>query len=184
MCPFTYHRLEVSANNEHLFIRKKTSLKPDEIATLWDAKLEKSKSLLKFLRINPDLNHLRFYWKDCINYKIVNPGVKCDWPYPEEATVKSRARMNAIAQLMQGIREWYLSARRMCLSQNKRNSKINIFDFIRCPTCRSDNLAPPFFSLSKQLYCLNCDTTYKISEGVPKLFPANIDEFNKSRINS
>lgn len=142
MCPFTYHRLEVSANNERLFIRKKTSWKPDEIATHWDAKLVKSKSLLKYLRINPDLNHLRFYWKDRIDYTIVNPRDECDWPYPEEAFVNSRARMNSIAQLMQGIRKWYLNVRRMCLSQNKRNSKINLFDFIRCPTCRSDNLVP------------------------------------------
>lgn len=41
MCAFTYHRLEVSANKERLFIRKKPSWKPDEIAMLWDVRLAK-----------------------------------------------------------------------------------------------------------------------------------------------
>jgi SAM-dependent methyltransferase len=48
MCAFTYHRLEVSAHNEKLFIRKKPNWKPDEIAMLWDVKLANSKPLSDF----------------------------------------------------------------------------------------------------------------------------------------
>ena len=181
MCAFTYHRLEVSANKEKLFIRKKASWKPDEIATLWDVKLAKSKPLLAFLRINPDLNHLRFYWKDHIDYEIVNPKTDAEWPYPVEASVNSRTRMTSKFSVMQKVREWYLNARRILLSQNKRNTYIDIFKLVRCPTCHSDNLEK---TLPHLLSCPQCNTNYEISKGVPKLFPASIDDFNKSRINN
>lgn len=181
MCAFTYHRLEVSANMEKLFIRKKPSWKPDEIATLWDVKLAKSKPLFDFLRINPDLNHLRFYWKNNIDYEVVNPETNAEWPYPVEATVNSQARMSSNVSFMQSVREWYLSARRVLFSQNKRNANINIFELIRCPSCHSEQIGiPP--PASQALSCPQCNTTYEISQGVPKLFPANIDEFNKTRI--
>jgi uncharacterized protein YbaR (Trm112 family)/SAM-dependent methyltransferase len=182
MCAFTYHRLEVSANMEKLFIRKKPCWKPDEIATLWDAKLAKSKPLFDFLRINPDLNHLRFYWKDHIEYEIVNPETNAEWPYPVEASLNSQTRMNANISVMQSAREWYLNTRRKLLSQKKRNANIDILKLVRCPTCHSDKLElpPPH---SQVLCCPKCKTTYEISQGVPKLFPANIDEFNKTRIN-
>jgi SAM-dependent methyltransferase len=181
MCAFTYHRLEVSANREKLFIRKKPSWKPDEIATLWDLKLAKSKPLFDFLRINPDLNHLRFYWKDKIDYEIVNPQTNAEWPYPIEAALNSQARMSSNVSFMQSVRGWYLYVRRALLSQNKRNSNLNIFELIRCPSCHSEKIeiAPPAL---QTLSCLNCNATYGVSKEVPKLFPANIDNFNKTRI--
>jgi len=181
MCAFTYHRLEVSANREKLFIRKKPSWKPDEIATLWDLKLAKSKPLFEFLRINPDLNHLRFYWKDKIDYEIVNPQTNAEWPYPIEATFNSQARMSSNVSFMQSVREWYLYLRRALLSQNKRNSNINIFELIRCPSCHSEKIGIPPPAL-QTLSCLHCNATYEVSKEVPKLFPANIDKFNKTRI--
>jgi uncharacterized protein YbaR (Trm112 family)/SAM-dependent methyltransferase len=181
MCAFTYHRLEVSANKEKLFIRKKPSWKPDEIATLWDVKLANSKPLLNCLRINPDLNHLRFYWKDHIDYEIANPETNAEWSYPEEASVNSQARMTSNLSFMQRVREWYLYTRRKLLSQNKRNANINLIELIRCPTCHSEKLelSPTVIEV---LHCPRCKTTYKISQGVPKLFPANIDDFNKLKI--
>jgi len=143
MCAFTYHRLEVSANKEKLFVRKKPSWKPDEIATLWDVKLAKSKPLFDFLIINPDLNHLRFYWKDRIDYEIANPETNAEWPYPEEASVNSQARIISNVTFAQRIREWYLSTRRKLLSQNARNININILELVRCPTCHYDKLELP-----------------------------------------
>jgi uncharacterized protein YbaR (Trm112 family) len=181
MCAFTYHRLEVSANKEKLFIRKKPSWKPDEIATLWDVKLANSKPLLNCLRINPDLNHLRFYWKDHIDYEIANPETNAEWSYPEGASVNSQARMHSNLTFMQRVREWYLNARRKFLSQNKRNANINLIELIRCPTCHAEKLELSL-TVIEVLRCSRCKTTYKISQGVPKLFPANIDDFNKLRI--
>jgi len=112
MCAFTYHRLEVSANKEKLFIRKKPSWKPDEIATLWDVKLAKSKALFDFLRINPDLNHLRFYWNDTIDFEIVNPECDSSWPYPEEAENNRQERDRQKTSFTTMLRDLYLVSRR------------------------------------------------------------------------
>jgi uncharacterized protein YbaR (Trm112 family)/SAM-dependent methyltransferase len=183
MCAFTYHRLEVSAVMDKLYIRKKPSWKPEEIAILWDVKLAKSKSLYNFLRVNPDLNHLRFYWKDQINYEIVNPSTNAEWSYPEEASINLKARLRTNTSFTHTVREWYLNVRRNIFSQNSRNSRINIYELIRCPTCHGERLevGQPAAQL---LVCLECNTTYPISLGVPKLFPANIGMFNQSRINN
>lgn len=188
MCAFTYHRLEVSANQEKLFVRKKPSWKPDEIATLWDVKLATSKQLFDFLRINPDLNHLRFYWKDHIDYEIANTETSAEWPYPEEASINSNALISSNVTFVQRVRKWYLSTRRKLLSQKTRNANINILELVRCPTCHYDKLElaprPPHRNggLSQSLCCPKCKTIYEFSNGVPKLFPVHIDEFNKSRI--
>ena len=140
MCAFTYHRLEVSADKDKLFIRKKPCWKPDEIAKLWDVKLAESKPLFDFLRINPDLNHLRFYWNDTIDFEIVNPQCNASWPYPVEAINKRQGHANLKASLISMIREFYLFSRRWQLSQNARNKKLDIYGLIRCPSCHSDNL--------------------------------------------
>jgi SAM-dependent methyltransferase len=180
MVPFTYHRLEVSADKEKLLIRKKSSWKPDEIATLWEAKLSSSKPLRKFLRINPDLNTLRFYWKNYIDFKVINPEVNADWPYPSEAFINSDAQLNSNISLSQMIREYYLSARRKLFSQNRRNININIYELIRCPTCYSENIE--FSRSPSEIFCPNCKTNYEISNGIPKLFPLNIDAFDIRKI--
>jgi SAM-dependent methyltransferase len=138
MCAFTYHRLEVSANKEKLFIRKKPSWKPDEIATLWDVKLAKSKALFDFLRINPDLNHLRFYWNDTIDFEIVNPECDSSWPYPEEAENNRQERDRQKTSFTTMLRDLYLVSRRWLLSQNARNRNLDIYSLIRCPACHSD----------------------------------------------
>lgn len=112
MCAFIYHRLEVSVNQERLFIRKKPSWKPDEIAVLWDVKLASPKSLFDFLRVNPDLNHLRFYRKDDNDYEIVNSGTKADWPYPDEAIkYKKKVRISSTELIITKLRDFYLRLR-------------------------------------------------------------------------
>lgn len=175
MCAFTFHRLEVSADNGKLLIRKKKSWKPDEIAKLWDIKLANSKELSDFLRINPDLNYLRFYWKDSIEFEILNPECDASWKYPEEATNNNRSiKPTLIAK----VRDSYLTARRWLFSQNIRNKTLNVYELIRCPSCHSDSL-----EISKSnIFCRHCETSYGINKNIPSLFPQKIDGFNQSRL--
>ena len=144
MCAFTYHRLEVSADKDKLYISKKPSWKPDEIAKLWDVKLAESKPLYDFLRINPDLNHLRFYWKDTIDFEIVNPQCDASWPYPLLPIRKRQDHVGLKTSFISVMREFYLLSRRWLLSQNDRNKNLDIYGLIRCPTCHSDNLELAF----------------------------------------
>ena len=176
MCAFTYHRLEVSANKEKLIIRKKPNWKPDEIAMLWDVKLAKSTSLSNFLRINPDLNHLRFYWNCTIDFEIVNPECNASWPYPAEAIKNSQGRANINTPIIQMARGFYLNLRRWLLSQNARNSNIDIYALVRCPTCHSDDLQQNADTLT----CSKCSSRYEIVRGIPRLFSKNIEGFNKT----
>jgi SAM-dependent methyltransferase len=183
MCAFTYHRLEVSADKDKLFIRKKHCWKPDEIAKLWDIKLAKSKPLSDFLRINPDLNHLRFYWKDAIDFEIVNPQCDASWPYPVEAINNRQDYADLKTSLISMIRELYLFSRRWLLSQNARNKKLDIYSLIRCPSCHSNNLEI-HLSNAQMLKCSNCNVSYEILRNIPRLFPKQIKGFNQTRTNN
>jgi SAM-dependent methyltransferase/uncharacterized protein YbaR (Trm112 family) len=180
MCAFTYHRLEVSADKEKLFIRKKPSWKPDEIATLWDVKLAKSKALFDFLRVNPDLNHLRFYWNDTIDFEIVNPECDSSWPYPEEAENNRQERDRQKASFTMMLRDFYLVSRRWLLSQNTRNRNLDIYSLIRCPACHSDVYIIP----GPALKCSNCNSNYEIFRGIPRLLPKQVEGFNEIRTNN
>lgn len=181
MCAFSYHRLEVSTIQGELFIRKKPNWKPDEIAALWDEKLANSKPLHKFLRKNPDLNHLRFYWKDSIDFQIVNPECDVSWPYPIEAEKKAIEMANTKPSLMSIIRGFYLNTRRLLFSQNKRNSTLNIYELLRCPTCHSDLPANPT-SGNEKITCEKCKESYEVVRGIPRLFPKNVVGFNSVRV--
>lgn len=174
MCPFTYHRLEVSNVDGRLLIKKKPNWKPDEISVLYEKKLAGDYGFARFMRVNPDLNHMRFYWTDRINYEIVNPGVDASWPYPTEALKKAPLSFSMI----QGLRNKYLSFRRWMFSQSDRNRSLSLADIIRCPTCHNQNTDFGETAIS----CAGCGASYEVSHGVPKLFPNEARGFNKSRV--
>lgn len=180
MCAFTYHRLEVSVLAGRLYIRKKPNWKPDEIAKFWDTKLSNSEPLRKFLRVNPDLNHLRFYWCDTIEFDIVNPECDAGWPYPEEAKINTKIRIEKGSGLSTFLRDIFLALRRKILSQNARNRSLDVYSLLRCPSCYQHE----FDHVNQELICLKCTNSYPIADGVPKLFPKKIEGFNESRTNA
>lgn len=174
MCPFTYHRLEVSNVDGRLLIKKKPNWKPDEISVLYEKKLAGDVGFARFMRISPDLNHMRYYWSDRIDYEIVNPGVDASWPYPPEAFEKAPLSSSMIGRL----RNTYLSFRRWMYSQNDRNRYLSVTDIIRCPTCHNENI-----DIGETVIgCAGCGASYEVVHGVPKLFPIEAGGFNQSRV--
>jgi uncharacterized protein YbaR (Trm112 family)/SAM-dependent methyltransferase len=182
MCAFTYHRLEVSADGDRLLISKKSSWKPDEISRLWDIKLANSKPLIDFLRVNPDINHLRFYWKDTIKFEILNPNCDASWEYPTEALNKPLNNISLKTSIKALLRDSYLSLRRWIFSQNYRNKNLDIFPLLRCPTCHSEELKKSA-AVNQYLNCTNCKSKYEIVNNIPRLFPREISGFNETRTN-
>lgn len=174
MCAFTYHRLEVSNANGRLLIKKKTSWKPEDIADLYDLKLSQNISWAKFLRINPDLNHMRFYWRDSIDFEILNPQDDAGWAYP----VETPGLVSGDRSLRSILRNYYLFFRRWLYSQVSRNKTINIFELLRCPTCHGEMLEID----AKSISCKTCQSVYEVSNGVPKLFPLELEGFNQTRL--
>jgi len=175
MCAFIYHRLEVSNVNGKLLIRKKVSWKPEEIALLWDNKLTHSKPLHDFLVSNPDLNHMRFYWEDSIDFEIVNAEEPASWEYPLEVLeiLENRPPEKTIKSQ---IRDIYLTARRWLYSQNSRNKTINVYDLLACPNCFSSQLAITDTSVS----CNECAVEYQVKNGIPCLFPNDVKGFDRT----
>jgi uncharacterized protein YbaR (Trm112 family) len=174
MCAFTYHRLEVSVDGNKLLINKKPDWKYDQISHLWDIKLANSKELAKFLRLNPELNHLRFYWKEKIHFEIHNPEVDANWAYPESVYNRLKAESKSLIFLIRNI---YLKLRRTLLSQNKRNKNINVLALLRCPTCHHIELE----KIGSIIMCKSCSSEYDVVNEIPRIFPKELSGINANR---
>jgi SAM-dependent methyltransferase/uncharacterized protein YbaR (Trm112 family) len=172
MCAFTFHRLEVSDVGGKLLIRKKPNWKPDEIARLWDSKLTFSRPLREFLVAHADLNHMRFYWKDSIDYEIANPECDASWPFPEETRTEPPARQSLGSKL----RNWYLSTRRWLYSQRSRNRSLDVVPLLMCPDCQGHS----FISSAEHLTCQGCGRDYEVRDGGPRLFPSDMAAFSQA----
>lgn len=174
MCPFTYHRLEVSNIGGKLLIKKKPNWKPDEISLLYERKLSHNKAFSRFMRVNPDLNHMRYYWIDKIEYEIINSEVDASWSYPKEALEKIAPSLTFIGRL----RNLYLDFRRWLYSQNRRNRHLDVTSLLRCPTCHGGSLDVD----NARLSCTACGTNYEIINGIPRLFSLSVNGFNQTRV--
>lgn len=176
ICAFTYHRLEVSNDNGIILINKKSSYKPESIAYFWE-KIKSNKNFMHFLRVNPDFYHMRYYWRDEIKFKIINPEVEAGWAYPTELiTRKSNISRTSFFNI---FRNKYLILRRYLYSQNSRNKTININSLLRCPSCHSERLI-----FNNDIVCCDCNMTYSKKGNIPRLFPRKIDGFNQLRVNT
>ena len=172
MCAFTYHRLECTDLNGCLTIEKKEKWKSGILSNVWDLKLSKSKSFAKLLRKNPDLNHMRYYWKGDINYNVVNPEVDASWEYPAEIN-DVKFKHTFINALLSRFRDYYLNIRRWVFSQRSRNSKLDIVKLLMCPDCNGNIVQ------KEHLICENCKRSYHFENGLPVMFPTSVDGFNR-----
>ena len=101
--------------------------------------------------------HVRLYWKDEIDYEILNPEDDCSWPHVEDYP-ESTNQVNIISLIKSKI----LTLARIFLSQNIRNRKLNVNELLRCPNCFDDNLAEK----NNKIDCGNCGISYQIDNGI------------------
>lgn len=173
--PFTFHRLEVTSENNKLLIKKKTSWVADpEIVGWYEKKLKKDPAFSHYIRIFPDSQHMRFYWSDSIEYDVINPADNASWDYPLE--LKKRAPMQN--KFKDGLRSLYLLLFRRIFSQNYRNSLIDVVDLLRCVECNHTE----FTKNTDSLYCNNCHHTYPMVDGVPNMILGNLAGANQVRL--
>lgn len=158
--PYWDHRSEVTVRNGVLEVRKKTSWCPDpELVQLYEAR---AKNLIagSVIPSNPFTFHTRFYWTDQIPYRVVNPEVNANWTPPEMAhttqlQVSLRAKLGRLG----------LSIARALLSQQQRNSKIQLVDLLQCPACKSIELKQSQDTIN----CLGCGRQHDVVAGVPRM---------------
>jgi len=175
--PYTYHRLEVAAENQKLIIKKKTKWKNDpELVNLYDKKLKKDSTFQRYIRIFPDSLYVRFYWSDSIEYQIVNPSDSANWSYP----IELNACPPTTNKFKDAFRSLCLFLFRRIFSQNRRNGAINLINLLRCVKCNHDAL----MKTGDSVLCNKCHQSYPIVNGVPKMIVGEISGANQVRSQS
>jgi SAM-dependent methyltransferase len=158
LMPYKDHRLEITAREGRLLIRKKA-------AWLVDSELN------DFVRNNggvvggklvsrhPFAFHVRYYWQGHIDYLVVNPEVDNGW------SAEAAERPAPSHSWRQTARTSYLNLLNAMFAQKARNARINILDLLRCPSCRSVRLS----TKDDGILCQDCRTTYARLHGFPVL---------------
>jgi uncharacterized protein YbaR (Trm112 family) len=163
--PFMYHRLEVSNIGSKLRLFKKPSWRHDGFIVDEYERQLKTRQFIKFVSSHPWPFYMRFYWKDQIEYEIVNPEVDITWSLPAESYANAHALSNPKISLR--LRYSMRRVFRWLFSQDSRNKRIELFSFLQCPTCASDALQ----KAADQIKCQECQTIYPIQDGIPVMYP-------------
>lgn len=156
--PFRFHRLEVSVKDGLLMIYKKPSWRHDAyLVDLYENQL-KCEQFIAFTSSCPRPFYARYYWSNSINYKVVNPNVNANWPLPDVEYPKTEV----------GLRYHFVGLIRSLFSQTRRNAKLNLFDFLACPSCHSVD----FSTSDEWITCKGCGQAYPVRRGIPVMYPA------------
>ena len=161
--PYLDHRLEVTLRDDCLVIRKKGSWAPDmDLVELYE---NRAKVLITRETIprSPSVFHTRYFWRDKINYRVINPEVKADWlPVGVEPCYVEKAKL-PIKDL---IRIGMLRLVRKMFSQTYRNSKLDIVPLMRCPRCSGDTLER---RMANEIVCADCGAQYIVNQNIYKI---------------
>lgn len=158
--PYRDHRLEVTIRDEKLIIRKKRAWQHDaELVGLYEHQAKKWVTS-ETIPNHPFDFHVRYYWKDTINFEVLNPEVDSKWQAPaeEQNSIISQSSKKSFRRASRNILR-YLQ------SQNIRNKNLEITSLLRCPKCLHNNLDKS----EEKLVCPSCDTIFDLSNGVPIL---------------
>jgi len=158
--PYHDHRLEVTVRQGRLRIRNKAAWQSDpDLVELYE---DRAKRIMTrdVIPNHAFTFHVRYYWRDKIEYEIVNPETET----PLESTTErpgpmhepsTRSRVSAVLGML--VRHFF--------SQRRRNSKINLASLLRCTGCHRNDLR-----LDKEnLLCQQCGRCYPIRRGVPDM---------------
>jgi SAM-dependent methyltransferase len=159
--PYWDHRSEVTVRDGILEVRKKPAwLVDSELVDLYE---DRAKPLIAgdVIPSNPFVFHTRFFWKEQIPFRIVNPEVDSSWNQPEMAHT---------TQIHNSLRakfgRFVLANVRRLLSQNSRNRSIDLFNLLQCPSCHSSSLTQG----TGEIECSRCGKKYEVVKNVPRMF--------------
>jgi len=153
--PYKDHRLEVTVRNDALIIRKKPQWIMDvELVEMYEprAKLRVAHDLIPKY---PEDFHMRYYWSEKINYKLLNPEVDATWQ-PESA-ISAPVSLSALVRIKTGLREIWLGSLRWIFSQRSRNKKIDLLPLLQCPSFGASEFVS---ERSELVVCGGCAAQY------------------------
>jgi SAM-dependent methyltransferase len=160
--PYKDHRLEITERFGELLIRKKSYWTTDsELVELYESKVKEiiTKDVIPN---NAEAFHVRFYWEDNINHKVLNPLVDCIWvPTDLDSDAQKKKR-----DIVYHLRNLILIIIRKLFSQNKRNKNLDILSLLRCKYCHSDvwNIVT-----KSNIECMNCHSSIEIENNIYKI---------------
>jgi SAM-dependent methyltransferase len=152
LVPYDVHLLEIMNINDTLIINKKASARPDQFLN----ELDLIKHSTKWNRLfygKPKLFHVRYFWRDNINFSVINPEVSSDWFVEPPVTQLHHATYDANNRGT-GLRSKGLTVLRSWQRLRKRK-RIDLAGLLVCPDCRESIIVREDFAT-----CNRCATTY------------------------
>src|SRR5215475_7561509 len=158
--PYRDHRLEITVRHDRLRIWNKAAWRADpDLVELYEDRAKRIMTRNVIPR-HPFAFHVRYYWRDKIEYEIVNPNTeppleaaKDRLSPPQEPNARNRVN----AALSRLVRHFF--------SQRRRNSEIDLVTLLRCPECYRSELRLD----TDELSCLQCGRRYSVRRGVPDM---------------
>lgn len=156
--PYMDHRLEVTVRDDGLVIRKKPAWIYDaDLVELYEKRAKTFITRETIPRHAAEF-HMRHFWKDKIEFTVVNPEVDASWAPPaadsnaaQQLGIKAKLRLFILGM----IRRWF--------SQGGRNAKLDILPLMRCPKCHSEQIVR---KSAVGLVCLGCDEHFKTGHNI------------------
>ena len=165
LIPMEMHRLEVGMDvhegKNRLLINQKAAPVPDQTLSLQFSPL-----LVRgtgFSRLSPSVWVTRYFWKESINYKIINPEIKIEWEPPPTVT---RPDFKDPRPLVRRVLK-------RAAQKIHRPKEIDLVKLLRCVDCDSDNLQGGL--QSDRLWCSHCGRYFRVTGGVPCMHPAGCE---------
>ena len=158
--PYPDHRLEITCRDGGLVIRKKSKWKVEEETTELYEDRAKNFIALELIPKRPFAFHVRYYWKDHIDFKILNSQVDAAWP------VVSSSYQPPPPGLAARFRGGVLEILRGMLSQRRRNKQIDLLSLLLCPSCGESALS----MTPADVTCSKCGEVYPLRNGIPAMF--------------
>lgn len=149
--PYKDHRLEVTLRDGCLLIRKKRAWVED--AALVERYEHKAKALLtrRVMPSHPEEFHVRYFWKDEIRFRVLNPETDAGWPAP----ASSRGHAPGPSGL---LRRAALRLASRLFSQTRRNRRTDLLPLLRCTQCHHSELERH----EQALRCNACGAGYEV----------------------
>lgn len=164
--PYPDHRLEITIRNDKLRISKKESSTVDPfLVELYE---DRAKDIIakKVIPKYPYDFHVRYYWKDKIEYEITNPKAIVH-DYSVESFDSQKLRKRSARAIIQDL---LLRIVRRLFSQHGRNSKIDLLTLIQCTSCQYSPLSRD----ENILTCNKCGSKFVVKNDVPDMTMSSV----------
>ena len=161
--PYKDHRLEVTVRDDTLVVRKKPAWISDkDLVELYEKRAKKIITRETIPR-HAAAFHMRYFWNDAINFKVVNPEVDANWQSPDSFQGNTVSDFS----IKSTLRSFSLHLLRKFFSQGSRNASLDILPLLRCPKCHSEKLARE--SALDIIVCQHCGASLSVQNNIYRI---------------